>query len=488
MALAVLVLALAALADLRLTATTAGITILPAADARAGLAASAAPSDERGVALAPLPPETDLVLVVPAAGLDAAALRAGLRDLGVDSLPGRADDAAVRVPATGDAAALGERIAASGLARAVEPDAVVRAHRAPEEPLYADRQTPYLDIVNAERAWEVETGSPDVLIAVVDSGVSYTHPDLTERIHYNAADIPFNGRDDDDNGCVDDFAGCNFVSLTTADPSCDYTHEPPHWRASDDEGHGSFVTGIAAAAGENEVGIAGVAWDARILPVKVLDCTATGRVADAAAGIRYAARMGADVINVSFGAPNDSVVLREAVEEAQASGAVVVASAGNDGRRGITYPAAYPGVVSVAASGFETANGIDYRTLAPFANFGEVEVMAPGVEVWSTIPDELCGVIWACVDGPYAVAGGSSFATPMVSGTVALLRAQHPHASPALIRALLLGTLQPPIPAPEARAAGLLDIGAALERPVFGVGLPGASRATDGGPSPLGAP
>ena len=188
-------------------------------------------------------------------------------------------------------------------------------------------------------------------------------------------------------------------------PSCGYSEPPPNWRAWDDERHGTFVAGLAAAAGNNGTGITGIAWQARILPVKVLDCTATGRIADAAAGIRYAARMGADVINVSFGASNDSLVLREAIQEAQTRGAVVVASAGNDGRRGATYPAAYPGVIAVAASGLVTGGGIDYRAPASFTNFGAVDIMAPGVNVLSTVPPELCGQRgWICTDGPYAVA------------------------------------------------------------------------------------
>src|SRR5690606_16499485 len=121
---------------------------------------------------------------------------------------------------------------------------------------------------------------------------------------------------------------------------------------------GTFVAGIAAAHGDNGEGIAGIAWQARILPVKVLDCTATGRVADAAAGIRYAARQGADVINVSFGTSRDSAVLREAVDEALAVGAVVVGSAGNEGVSLVTFPAAYPGVIAVGASGRLTPPGV----------------------------------------------------------------------------------------------------------------------------------
>ena len=290
--------------------------------------------------------------------------------------------------------------------------------------------------------------------------------------------------DADGNGCIADIVGCNFVSLSTADPSCGYTMAPPNWRTADDEGHGTFVAGLAAAAGNNSRGISGIAWNARILPVKVLDCTATGRIADAAAGIRYAARMGADVINVSFGATSDSLVLREAVQEAQARGAIIVASAGNESQQSLTYPAAYPGVISVAASGRLTEQGVDYRSLASFTNFGGVDVMAPGVGVISTVPESACGTRgWVCLDGPYASASGSSFATPIVTGAVALLRARYPDLSPMLLRALLLDSRQAGTLSSD---PGLLDIGAALERPIYEAEAAGLSRAATGdsrGPS-----
>ena len=428
------------------------------------------------------PVQTDRVLITPVEGMSVDVLRRALVAHGFAVVPDAGGDAfaVVGVPSGTDAGALAVRIAQRVPARNIEGDAFVRALRAPNDPLYAGSQARYLDVIHAARAWDRTTGAADVLIAIIDSGIAWDQPDLRGRIFYNAREAALTTIDADGNGCASDIVGCNFVSLTTADPSCGYTMPPPNWRTQDDEGHGTFVAGLAAAAGDNSTGITGVAWNARILPVKVLDCTATGRIADAAAGIRYAARMGAHVINVSFGATTDSLVLREAVEEAQSRGAIIVASAGNESQRAVTYPAAYAGVISVAASGRTTAQGIDYRSLAPFTNFGGVDIMAPGVNVLSTVPESACEERgWTCIDGPYASASGSSFATPIVAGAVALLRAQYPDISGALLRALLLETRQAgTLPSDP----GLLDIGAAVDQPLFREGVPGTSRAEAGAP------
>lgn len=442
------------------------------------------------------PADADFLYVQPADGVDVAALVEGIRALGLE-IAGepRGEGVRVRVPAGTDAAALAVRLATagatSGLVRSVEADGVVRATGEPNDPLYGNAQHRYLSVVRAPMAWERQSGDGSVVIAVVDTGLDWDHPDLRDRLFVNAQDTFFNGRDDDGNGCVDDIVGCNFVSLATADPSCNYQYDPPNWRAFDDEGHGTFVAGIAAAAGDNETGMAGIAWRARILPVKVLDCTATGRISDAAAGIRYAASMGADIINVSFGTLTDSPALRDAVDFARRQGAVVVASAGNDGRVGITYPARYPGVVSVAASGLERFDGIDYRATAPFANFGgDVDFLAPGVDLMSTVPASRCGMDgWQCLeDGPYGFGTGSSFATPMVTGALALLVAQYPRTSGDFLVSLLKGARQPGATVADAH---LLDIGAAFERTFTTAAAPGTSRTSDGaggdppGPAPL---
>jgi subtilisin family serine protease len=453
----------------------------------------AAPS----VALGAAAPDSDLLYVQPAPGIAVDALVEALTGLGFDVEPAMAgaSGARVRVGTAESPEALAARVAATRLVRSVEADAVVRATQLPpdsetpepNDPFYLEGQRDYLAAIGAPEAWKALNpgrAGEGALIAVIDTGVDYDHPDLVARLAVNLDDDFFDDIDNDGNGCPDDIVGCNFVSLTTADPSCGYTAEPPNWRTRDDEGHGTFVAGIAAATGDNEVGVTGVAPGAMILPVKVLDCTATGRISDAAAGVRYAADMGADVINISFGTPNDSPALREAIEYAQARGAVIVASAGNDGSRGITFPAAYPGVLSVAASGDVDASGsLDFRLTAPFAQFGAgVDYLAPGVELLSTYPARLCGTgEWDCVEGEYARGTGSSFATPIVAGAVANMLAAYPERSVEFVLSMLLTARHEGVPGQLSR---LLNIGAAVQRELYEAGAGGTSR--DGGGIPSG--
>ena len=464
-------------ARLRVRIALAALAVLLAAAAGAGVERPPAAS-----ILAP-PPDADVLLALPRAGSTSVLLAAALQRLGHRTLPAHPLSGAARVlvPAGTEPAAIARELAASGLARAVEADGLVRATRLPDDPLYAELQSRYLEAVRAPEAWERTPGDREVVIAVIDTGIDLTHPDIQPALWVNDGEVFGNGRDDDGNGCVDDAFGCSFVSLATADPSCGYRLAPPHRLVSDDDGHGTFVASIAAAAGDDGRGIAGVAWQARLLPVKVLDCTATGRISDAAAGIRYAARQGADIINVSFGSPSDSRLLREAIAEAEAAGALVVASAGNEGPGGATFPARYDSVLSVAASGERGAaadGGVDYERAASFASSGAgVDLFAPGLDVAGAVPAALCGGgIWRCRDeGPYAVAAGSSYAAPLAAGAAALVLAERPGLMPAFVRALIVASARR-----GAEGAPLLDVAAALDAELFGIGVPGTAR--PGGP------
>ena len=423
-----------------------------------------------------------MLLALPREGIAPAELARALERLGHETIEraGVAGAARVRVPAGADPRALARALAASGLARAVEEDAVVRAGRLPADPLYAELQSPYMEAIRAPEAWERTAGTREVVIAIVDTGIDFSHPDLEAAPWVNAGDPAGDGRDDDGNGCADDARGCSFVSLATADPSCGYRLASPHGQAGDDDGHGSFVASIAAASGDDGGGIAGVSWEARLLSVKVLDCTGTGRISDAAAGIRYAARSGADVINVSFGSPRDSRLLREAIAAATEAGALVVASAGNEGAGDATFPGRYESVLSVAASGLEAGDGsVDYRRPAAFASSGRgVDLLAPGIDLAGAVPERLCGEgSWRCRDGePYAVASGSSYAAPVAAGAAALLLAERPWLTPALARGLMMTS--------ASRAPGsppLLDVAAMLDAPLFRARAPGTAR--PGGPA-----
>src|SRR5262249_44922741 len=159
----------------------------------------------------------------------------------------------------------------------VEPDVRVRANRIPNDPLYA-QEAPYLDAVHAPAAWDTATASPGVLIAVIDTGIDLTQPDLAAQLWTNPGEVAADGLDHDGNCCVADVHGRAFVPPEAGDPSCAYTTAAPNGDVSDDDGHGTFVSGVTAAAGNDGVGVAGVTWGARILPVKVLDCTETGRI------------------------------------------------------------------------------------------------------------------------------------------------------------------------------------------------------------------
>ena len=202
----------------------------------------------------------------------------------------------------------------------------------PAEPLFG-KQSAYLSPVAAQGAWDIAQGSPDIVVAVVDTGVDVRHPDLQANIWTNAAEIANNGVDDDVNGCVDDVNGCAFVSDSS--PGC---ANITNGFINDDIGHGTFVAGVIAAAA-NGTGMVGVARNVRIMPVKVLDCYGSGDPVATARGIRYAVRSGARVINLSLGGLQDSQEARDAVAEATAAGVLVVAATGNEGVPGVAFPA-----------------------------------------------------------------------------------------------------------------------------------------------------
>ncbi|NLA25752.1 MAG: S8 family serine peptidase, partial [Bacteroidales bacterium] len=221
--------------------------------------------------------------------------------------------------------------------------------------------------IDAPEAWSLTTGSRDVIIAVIDSGVMYTHPDLAANIWENPGEIPGNGIDDDGNGYIDDVYGWDFY---------DDDNDP-----DDLTGHGTHCAGTIAAVGDNAVGIAGVMWDAKIMPLRFLGPDGKGYTADAIRAIRYATDMGADIISCSWGGGNYSQALKDAIDETPA---LVVCAAGNDALDNDLnpeYPSSYDceNIIAVAASN-------SAEDLASFSNFGatSVDVAAPGESILST--------------------------------------------------------------------------------------------------------
>ncbi len=251
--------------------------------------------------------------------------------------------------------------------------------------------------IDAPEAWDLATGG-NTIIAVIDTGVDYTHPDLKENMWVNTKEIAGNGKDDDRNGYVDDVYGYNFVS-NTGDPK-------------DDQSHGTHCAGTIAGRGNNGNGVAGVNWQAKIMALKFLSATGGGSMSGAIAALQYAVKMGAKLSSNSWGCTNCfSQALSDAIKVAGNSGHLFVAAAGNHGKDNdgsqISYPSSYDldNIVAVAASD-HTDN------LASFSGYGlkSVDLAAPGVDIYSTLPGN-----------KYGSYSGTSMATPHVSGVAGLL-------------------------------------------------------------------
>ncbi len=271
--------------------------------------------------------------------------------------------------------------------------------------------------IDAFGAWEITRGA-GIVVAVIDTGVDTTHPDLVPNLWVNPGEIEGNGIDDDGNGYVDDVHGYDFVNRD-ADPN-------------DIDDHGTHVAGSVAARGDDGYGVPGVAYEAQIMSLKFIDGWRGGLSSQAAEAITYAVNNGAQVINASWGGPGQSSAIRNAIAYARSQGVVFVTAAGNEGRNNdfsSSFPANYPldNIVSVAAS--------DRRDrLADFSNYGEdrVHVAAPGVDIVSTVS----GANWTYMDG-------TSMASPYVAGAAALIRSVAPSLTPAAIRNLLMDSSTP---------------------------------------------
>ena len=257
----------------------------------------------------------------------------------------------------------------------------------PNDPRYPDQ--PYLETLRLPQAWDETREAGEVDIAVLDTGVTLDHEDLADRV----------------------VEGYDFVDDDEI--------------ADDASFHGTQVAGLAAAEADNALGIAGAGWSARIMPVRVLGNDGTGTDADIAAGITWATDNGAEVINLSLGGPNESQVLRDAVDYALQGDVVVIAAAGNTGSPDVSYPAAYPAVIAVGAT---DADG----RLTAFSSYGEqIDVVAPGWQLLTTSVGP---------GGPYTEVTGTSFSAPLVSGVAALLRGQDPDLSATEIAQRLTAT------------------------------------------------
>ncbi|MFH5884048.1 S8 family serine peptidase [Halalkalibaculum sp. DA3122] len=268
-------------------------------------------------------------------------------------------------------------------------------------------RNPYEEYHHFYDAWEVTQGSPDVVIAIIDSGVDYNHSDLDEKLWENEDEIAGDNIDNDGNGFVDDVIGWDFWAGGTL--SGDVTEDnDPMMDAND---HGTHVAGIAAAETDNGLGLAGAGYKARYMAVKAGGVPADPEaIAFGFEGILYAASNGADVINCSWGGYGSSEAEKEVIEYATRLGAVVVGAAGNEGNAEVIYPAGYNDVVSVGS----VEPGTDRRS--GYSNYGlGLDVLATGSGIQSTVGNN-----------GFGAKSGTSMSTPVVSGLAALLRARHP--------------------------------------------------------------
>ncbi|MER3428512.1 MAG: hypothetical protein C4334_10500 [Pyrinomonas sp.] len=275
--------------------------------------------------------------------------------------------------------------------------------------------------ISALRAWSKTTGSQEVVVAVLDSGVDYLHPDLLKNIWVRPQNIA--AYNDPELGQIDDKFGYNAIK-NDGDPM-------------DDNGHGTHVAGIIGAEGNNQIGIAGINWNVRIMPLKFLSSGGFGTTKDAIECINYAidrkrAGVPVRIINASWGSTRRSRALEDAIRRAGEEGILFVAAAGNTGSNTDIvphYPASYrlPNVISVAA--------LDRQDrLASFSNYGpkSVHIAAPGAEMLSTWPG-----------GAYEEHSGTSMATPVVAGVAALVLSLEPDLSVNELRTRLLDAVDP---------------------------------------------
>lgn len=343
-----------------------------------------------------------------------------------------------------------DKYAENGLIETVEMNRLNRfyAETIPTDPQY-DKQW-NLKAINLPKAWSIEQGKPSVIVAVVDSGIEREHPEFRNQFWNNSNEIPANGVDDDENGYVDDINGWDFTDAPTLPGHGDWKERDN--QPDDETGHGTHVSGIIAAEANNKIGIAGIAWKCRLMPLRTGFRVGAGSFFqndDIAAAIVYAADNGADVINLSLGDTVNAFVMSDAIEYAYNRGCIIVAAAGNSSEPGSYYPAALDTVVSVAA--------LDQELQLGGSNFGaSIDIAAPGEDIRSTY------LLDPSLSEPgYINLSGTSMAAAHVSGVAALLISANPSCSNRQIQQWLTDTARQ-LSITNLIGAGLIDAYASL--------------------------
>ncbi|MFZ4576014.1 MAG: S8 family serine peptidase [Phycisphaerales bacterium] len=330
----------------------------------------------------------------------------------------------------GDATAALEKLAGMPAVVYAEYDYIVRTSVLPNDPSFGvlwgmnntgqtvngDPGIANADI-NAPEAWNLTTGSATTVIADIDSGVNYNHPDLAANSWINPGEIAGNGIDDDANGRIDDTRGWDFFSNDN--------------NPIDDNGHGTHTAGTFGGVGNNGVGVTGVSWQCKIMALKFLGASGSGATTGAISAVQYLTQKGVKVSNNSWGGGGYSQALFDAISASRSVGHVFVAAAGNAGVNidsSPSYPASYnlDNIISVAASD-------NNNNRASFSNYGRtgVDLAAPGVNIYSSYLSS------------YAYLDGTSMATPHVTGVVALVQGLHPDWTYTQVRDRILFTVRP---------------------------------------------
>ncbi len=312
----------------------------------------------------------------------------------------------------------------------IQPNYLNVFHNYTNDPYFYQQQH---DLCQIPQAWTYTTGDEDIIIAVVDSGILFEHPDLKNVVFINENETPDSGNDDDGNGYVDDWRGWDFTDAPTLHNIAlgDYTVRDND--ASDENYHGTHVSGIIGAEVNNNQGIAGVMWKTRLLAIRAGFRTTAGggylQDDDVSAAIIYATDMGADIINMSWGSSYYSPIIADACQYAYDRGVILVASSGNNPGPHISYPAKLSTVISVGS--------VDRaKTLSSFSSYGpELDIVAPGSQIISTYSIE---------DGNdgYSELSGTSMAAPYAAGIIGLLLAQRPGTSFDELKTMLYSTAE----------------------------------------------
>ena len=346
-----------------------------------------------------------------------------------------------------------------------EPDYIVKVQMVPNDPYYSSKGTwgqDYDDLwglkkIHADKAWDISQGE-GVIVAVVDTGIDYNHEDISTNVWVNTREIPNNGKDDDNNGYIDDIKGWDFA----------YGDSNP----MDGFGHGTHVAGTIAALGNNQKGVIGVAPKAKVMAVKGLDDTGDGDIARLANCIKYAADNGADVLNNSWGGGGTSSLIDDALRYAYDKGCVIVASAGNSNDDAVNYfPASSSLVITVASTDHNDEK-------SDFSNWGKIDIVAPGGDSQDqssnnefenilslrAVNTDIYGDGDNIVNTKYYRARGTSMAAPHVSGAIALILKLHPTFTSEQVRQVLIQSADTSIVSDKFIGFGRLNVYSALQK------------------------